>query len=114
MRKIVIGLVLAVMAVFSLSAFETLKERHVDNAYEGRADVILGSRTRTDGVSYRVIWKHLNGSDVLDYYDFSSLEQAFNVWNMNWFEICDARQLYHEDAVEVNGTLYLIKYYEIK
>lgn len=120
MRKFAIGLVLAAMMVFSLSADETLKERHVNNSYEGQATVFLNYTPgpEPDGCDYSVIWWMDDGSDVLNIYycpPGTSLEQAFKVWNMNRYEIESIRKLFHEEAVKDDKFgLLLLRGYIIK
>lgn len=121
MRKLVIGLVLVVMAVFSLSAgtveFHELKERHVDNTYEGHATVLLTSITLSnDIVLYYVEWWERGGSDVVSVYNCTSLEHAFNVWNMSRDKVESTRNLIMENVHTANrdNRLRLFRFYRIK
>ena len=116
MKRFVIGLVLVVMAVFSLSADETLKQRRVNNAYEGRADVFL-NKTVDPGKEpyYSVIWWMDDGTDVVHCYDCASLEQAFNVWSMDRYELESVSQMFGEETyMDDKFGLLLLKYYRIK
>lgn len=116
MRKIVIGLVLVVMAVFSLSAGETLKVRHVDNYYERRATVVLSSLVKGDSTYYFVEWWEEDGSDVVSLYTFKSLEEAYNVWLMSRDKVESISQFHNERVSKTkDGTaLVLVRYYKIK
>ena len=116
MRKFIIGLVLAIMAVFSLSAEEYLKKRHVEGSiFDGPAEVLLFSDEVEVGTHYVVAWFEQDGSDIINAYDCDySIEHAFNVWLMSRDEIESKRQIYDEYVEEIDGNLYLIRNYELK
>jgi len=134
MKRFVVGLVLAVMVVFSLSADEIvdlssadytnkfLKERNVSNLFEGYATVVLcesDSSLFIGGPIYDVEWWMDDGSDVVYVYRCDSLEQAFNVWYRSQDWVQRISQFDYESVFTPNyppkghSGLRLFKYYNI-
>lgn len=91
MNKFVIGLVLAVMAVFSLSADRVLKTRTVDNAHDGQATIYLIEFTRSrGGVGYFVKWHYPGPKDKTLFelnYVCADLGHAYVVFDMNKYQL---------------------------
>lgn len=114
MKKFTIGLVLAIMMVFSLSAENKILKSKTVSSIFGEADVGITSIDDDDNITYAVRWVDLDGNDIVNVYHCSSLVKAFNVWNMTHYEIQKISHLIdeHVNAVE-DDTLYLYKEYSV-
>ena len=103
MKKLVIGLVLVVMAVFSLSADEVIKARTVTNIRDGRAIILLVQ----DAISpdlYFVVWNNLENvygkeqTTLEEVYYCDSLTNALKVFNMDRTQLEKKRKFLGEEA----------------
>lgn len=112
MRKLGFVLVLAVMAVFSLSADRVLKTRTVDNAHDGQATIYLIEFTRSrGGVGYFVKWHYpWPGSEDKTYFELNyvctDLGHAYVVFDMNKYQLDEESTL-----AEVTTDPFLAFYY---
>lgn len=122
MRKLITITILTLMAMFSLCAEDYLKTREVNNSLEGKATVCLISDDipddptvpETNRKSYSVVWFEKDGSDVVSVYEcYSFIDDAFKVWLMNRDRIESIRILTYEAVEEINGTLCLVKIYDL-
>lgn len=117
MSKFVIGLVLAFMAVFSLSADEVIKARKVTNIRDGRAIIMLTQDAKNPNL-YGVIWSNLEnvyGKEEItleEAYFCGSLTRALKVFNMNRTQLEKKRKLFGEEVKNNKyfGT-YLVQFY---
>lgn len=117
MRKLVIGLVFAVMAVFSLSADEVIKARTVTNIRDGRAIIMLTQDAKSPNL-YGVIWDNVEkvyGKEEItleEAYVCGSLTNALKVFNMNRTQLEKKRKFLGEEAKKDKyfGT-YLVQFY---
>lgn len=97
MRKIIIGLVLVVMAVFSLSADVIVKERVVYDDRDGFERITLLHNIKKPG-QYFVDWENLGDiyekgySTLEEVYCCSSLTNALKVFNMNRNQLDEKRK----------------------
>jgi hypothetical protein len=120
MKKLVISLVLAVMAVFSLSADEIIKTRRVTNIRDGRVIIML-TQDAKDPNLYGVIWDNVEkvyGTEEItleEAYFCGSLTNALKVFNMNRTQLEEKREFLGEEARKdkLFGT-YLVQYYYLK
>lgn len=117
MKRFVISLVLAFMAVFSLSADEIIKARRVTNIRDGRVIIML-TQDAKDPNLYGVIWDNLEkvyGTEEItleEAYFCDSLTNALKVFNMNRTQLEEKREFLGEEARKDKffGT-YLVQYY---
>ena len=79
MRKFIICLVLAVMAVFSLSADEVLKTK-TEYWYGGSLQVDV-KLVKFEEDYYAVFWVYKNGLNMIDMFPYTSLSDANILWN---------------------------------
>ena len=103
MKKLVIGLVLVVMAVFSLSADKIIKTRTVTNIRDGRAIIMLVQDARRPDWHF-VAWKNLEnvyGKEEItleEVYFCGSLINALKVFNMDRTQLEKKRKFLGEDT----------------
>ena len=103
MKKLVIGLVLTVMAVFSLSADKVIKTRTVTNIRDGRAIIMLTQDAKNPSL-YGVIWDNLEnvyGKEEMtlqEAYFCGSLTNALKVFNMDRTQLEKKRKFFGEEA----------------
>lgn len=103
MRKLIIGLVFAVMAVFSLSADEVIKARKVTNIRDGRAIITLVQDAKRPDMHF-VVWGNLENvygkeeKTLEEVYFCGSLINALKVFNMDRTQLEKKRKFLGEEA----------------
>lgn len=98
MRKILVIAILAVMAMFSLSADEVLKTK-TEYWYGGNLQVDV-KLVKFEEDYYAVFWVYKNGLNMIDMFPYTSLADANLLWNYSSPAV--NKKFYKSTAVEAN------------